>query len=84
MLIIGCDFHPSGQQVFGMDNETGEVFAEQWLDHSGKAVAEFYSSLPAGAEVGVESTGNLLCSIRRLFVCRAARVIPWGKPRARE
>ncbi|HWC17553.1 MAG TPA: IS110 family transposase [Terriglobales bacterium] len=60
MLIIGCDFHPSGQQVFGVDEATGEVFADQWLDHKGKAVEEFYSSLPAGAEVGVESTGNLL------------------------
>ena len=60
MLIIGCDFHPSGQQVFGIDRETGEVFADQWLDHSGKAVEEFYASLPAGTEVGVESTGNLL------------------------
>jgi len=60
MLIIGCDFHPSGQQVFGIEEETGEVLADQWLDHSGKAVEESYSSLPAGAEVGVESTGNLL------------------------
>lgn len=60
MLIIGCDFHPSGQQVFGVDDATGEVFADQWLDHKGKAVEEFYGSLPAGAEVGVESTGNLL------------------------
>jgi transposase len=66
MLIIGCDFHPSGQQVFGIDNETGEVFADQWLDHSGKAVDEFYASLPPGAEVGVESTGNLLWFERRL------------------
>lgn len=47
MLIIGCDFHPSGQQVFGMNDETGEIFADQWLDHSGKAVEEFYASLPA-------------------------------------
>ena len=60
MLIIGCDFHPSGQQVFGIEEETGEVLVDQWLDHSGKAVEEFYASLSAGAEVGVESTGNLL------------------------
>ena len=60
MLIIGCDFHPSGQQVFGIVEETGEVFADQWLDHSGKAVEEFYGSLPTRAKVGVESTGNLL------------------------
>ena len=66
MLIIGCDFHPSGQQVFGIDDESGEVFADQWLDHSGKTVDEFYSALPPGVEVGVESTGNLLWFERRL------------------
>ena len=66
MLIIGCDFHPSGQQVFGMDDETGEVFADQWLDHSGEAVDKFYASFPPGVEVGVESTGNLLWFERRL------------------
>jgi len=66
MLIIGCDFHPSGQQVYGIDTVTGEVFADQWLDHSGKAMDEFYASLPPGAEVGVESTGNLLWFERRL------------------
>src|SRR5437868_1131480 len=31
MLIIGCDFHPSGQQVCVLEKETGEVVAEQWL-----------------------------------------------------
>ena len=66
MLIIGSDFHPSGQQVFGIDSATGEAFADQWLDHSGKAAEEFYSALPPGAEVEVESTGNLLWLERRL------------------
>lgn len=66
MLIIGCDFHPSGQQVFGVNRETGEVIADRWLSHGGDEVDRFYASLPAGAEVGVESTGNMLWFERRL------------------
>jgi transposase len=50
-----------------MDRETGEVVVEnRWLQHSGKEVDEFYSSLPAGTEVGVESSGNMLWFERRL------------------
>jgi transposase len=66
MLIIGCDFHPSGQQVFGIDPQSGEVIADCWLKHTGTEVDEFYSSLPAGTEVGVESSGNMLWFERKL------------------
>jgi len=66
MMIIGCDFHPSGQQVFGMVKETGEVFADQWIGHQGTEVDEFYGRLPAGVVVGVEASGNLLWFERRL------------------
>lgn len=66
MLIIGCDFHPSGQQVFGIDDQSGEVIADRWLSHSGKELEEFYGSLPAGTEVGVESSGNMLWFERKL------------------
>lgn len=66
MLIIGCDFHPSGQQVFGVDAETGEVIAERWLQHTGQELDEFYGALPAGTEVGVESSGNMLWFERKL------------------
>ncbi len=66
MLIIGCDFHPSGQQVFGVDDQTGEIIADRWLSHGGQEVDQFYGSLPAGAEVGVESSGNMLWFERRL------------------
>lgn len=66
MLIIGCDFHPSGQQVFGIDEQSGEVVADRWLSHRGSEVEEFYSSLPAGTEVGVESSGNMLWFERKL------------------
>ena len=66
MLIIGCDFHPGGQQVFGINAQTGEVIADRWLSHSGDEVDGFYAGLPAGTEVGVESSGNMLCFERRL------------------
>ena len=66
MLIIGCDYHPSGQQVFGIDKESGEVFADRWIGHTGNELDEFYSALPAGAVVGVESSGNMLWFERRL------------------
>ena len=66
MLIIGCDYHPSGQQVFGIDTENGEVFADCWIAHTGKELEQFYGALPAGAVVGVESSGNMLWFERRL------------------
>jgi len=66
MMIIGCDYHPSGQQVFGIDTESGEVFADGWIAHAGKELDEFYSALPAGTVVGVESSGNMLWFERRL------------------
>ncbi len=66
MIIIGCDFHPSGQQVFCVSRETGEVVAEKWLSHSGDEVDQFYGCLPPGSEVGVEASGNMLWFERKL------------------
>jgi transposase len=60
MVIIGCDFHPSGQQVLAIDDQSGEVISERWLDHAGDEAEQFYAALPAGAVVGVESSGNML------------------------
>ncbi len=60
MVIIGCDYHPSGQQVFGIDTESGEVVADRWIAHTGKEVEQFYGAWPAGTVVGVESSGNML------------------------
>jgi transposase len=37
MMIIGCDFHPSFQQVAFLDPETGE-YGEQRLSHREEAV----------------------------------------------
>jgi len=57
MMIIGCDFHPSFQQIAYVDQETGE-YGERRLNHREEAV-RFYRSL-AGRQVrvGMEATGN--------------------------
>jgi transposase len=57
MMIIGCDFHPSFQQIAYVEEETGE-YGERRLSHREEAV-RFYRSL-AGQRVriGVEATGN--------------------------
>jgi transposase len=57
MLIIGCDFHPSFQQVAIFDNRTGEI-QEKRLQHREEA-ERFYGSL-AGQEVlvGMEACGH--------------------------
>ncbi len=57
MMIIGCDFHPSFQQIAYVDQETGE-YGERRLSHREEAV-RFYRSL-AGRQVrvGMEATGN--------------------------
>src|ERR1700674_3086747 len=57
MLIIGCDFHPSFQQVAIFDNRTGEI-QEKRLQHREEA-EQFYRSL-AGQQVrvGMEACGQ--------------------------
>jgi len=57
MLIIGCDFHPSFQQVAIFDKRTGE-YQEKRLQHRAEA-EQFYRSL-AGQEVrvGMEACGH--------------------------
>src|SRR5208337_3671887 len=57
MMIIGCDFHPSFQQIAYVNQETGE-YGERRLNHREEA-AGFYGSL-AGRKVvvGLEATGN--------------------------
>ena len=57
MVIIGCDFHPSWEQVCWLDTETGET-AEQKLVHSAGELQRFYAKLPAPALIGLEATGN--------------------------
>jgi len=59
MLIIGCDYHPSFQQIAVLDNETGEL-QEHRLKHREEA-EQFYRSLAttgARARVGMEASGH--------------------------
>ena len=57
MIIIGCDFHPSWQQICWLDKETGETGEEKLVHASGEA-QKFYQKLAAPALIGMEATGN--------------------------
>ena len=57
MLIIGCDYHPSWQQVCWVDTGSGET-AEQKLEHMSGDAEKFYRQLPGPVLIGMESTGN--------------------------
>jgi len=56
-MIIGCDFHPSWQQIAWVDSETGET-GEQKLVHASGEARKFYAQLRAPALIGIEATGN--------------------------
>jgi transposase len=57
MLIIGCDYHPSVQQIAVVDTETGEC-RERRLKHRAEA-EEFYRELKGKqVRVGIEATGH--------------------------
>ncbi len=58
MMIIGCDFHPSWQQVFWSDVETGETGEQKLVHASGKA-QPFYQRLAAPVLIGMEATGTV-------------------------
>jgi transposase len=47
MMIIGCDFYPSWQQVSWLDTETGETGERKLVQASGDA-ERFYRQLMAG------------------------------------
>jgi transposase len=57
MVLIGCDFHPSWQQVSWLNLETGET-GDRELMHTPGEVEKFYRQFPAGAIIGMEATGN--------------------------
>ena len=57
MIIVGCDFHPSGQQIAVLDAETGEVRECKLVNGNGEA-ERFYRQLPSPALIGVEACGN--------------------------
>jgi len=57
MMIIGCDFHPSWQQVAWFDPETGEVGEQKLVNGNGEA-ERWYGQLPEPSLIGLEATGN--------------------------
>jgi transposase len=57
MMIVGCDFHPSWEQVCWLNAETGET-GEQKLLHGEGEPERYYRALPVPALVGLEATGN--------------------------
>ena len=59
MMIIGCDFHPSWQQVSWLDTETGETGEQKLVQASGDA-ERFYREVPGPALIGMEATGNFI------------------------
>lgn len=59
MLIIGCDYHPSVQQIAVLDQETGE-YQELRLEHKKGEAERFYRKLAGQpVRVGVEATGGM-------------------------
>jgi len=59
MLIIGCDYHPSFQQIAFVETETGEL-GERRLVHREEA-EQFYGKLreqSAAVRVGMEASGH--------------------------
>jgi transposase len=57
MKIVGCDFHPSWQQVAVFDQETGEIDERKLVNGDGEA-ERFYRTLEAPALIGIEACGN--------------------------
>ena len=57
MMIIGCDYHPSWQQIAWLDSETGEV-GQRKLVHADGEARVFYEQLVGPALIGIEATGN--------------------------
>src|SRR5208337_4089572 len=57
MMIIGCDFHPSWQQIAWLDTVTGET-GERKLVHATGEARDFYQQLAEPALIGMEATGN--------------------------
>lgn len=56
MVIIGCDFHPNGQQVLAIDDQSREVVGARWLNQARDEAEQVLYLIAAGAMVGVESS----------------------------
>jgi transposase len=57
MLIIGCDYHPSMQQIAWVDRETGEC-GERRLLHRAEAESFYHDLKGKQVRVGIEATGH--------------------------
>jgi len=60
MLIVGCDYHPSFQQIAWVETDSGEV-GERALMHSTGEAEKFYRKLNddgVKVRVGIEATGH--------------------------
>lgn len=58
MKIIGCDFHPSFQQIAMLDRDTGQRVRRK-LNHGSGEAERFYRSLVGEVvQVGIETSGN--------------------------
>ena len=57
MLIIGCDYHPSFQQIAFVDTETGEC-GERKLAHQEEAESFYHGLSGRSVRVGMEATGH--------------------------
>jgi len=57
MMIIGCDFHPSWQQIAWLDTATGETGGQKLVHAEGEA-QNFYRQLREPVLIGMEATGN--------------------------
>ena len=59
MKIVGCDFHPSFQQIAILDSTTGEIEQRRLVHGDGEA-EQFYRGLEVPALIGMEAVGNSL------------------------
>jgi transposase len=57
MTIVGCDFHPSWQQIAVFDAESGEIAEYKLINGDGEA-ERFYRQLPVPSLIGIEACGN--------------------------
>jgi transposase len=60
MLIVGCDYHPSVQQIAWLDTESGECGERRLLHSNGEAETSYRKLKEQGVSVrvGIEATGH--------------------------
>jgi transposase len=57
VVLIGCDYHRSWQQVCWLDQATGET-GDQKLVHAAGDAEKFYRRFSSPVRVGMETIGN--------------------------